>query len=164
MFKRASISLTIMKEKGSAEFDLQNGIVLNHSFCSASAPSNTPPKALNIFHGFDKASSASRETPYLDIHTSLWTSPQPQSGSPLASRFTTSSFDRLFSVPEPFTSTLGSRSKIIRWSPERRASLLVEDIHEGDLNRLRNGEVVSAEKAVGENGKRRRVAIEEGRA
>ncbi len=164
MFKRVSISLTIMKEKGSAEFDLQNGIVLNHSFCPASASSNTPPKTLNIFHGFDKASSAPRETSYLDIHTSLWTSSQPQSGSSLVSRFTTSSFDRLFSVPKPFTLTPDSRSKIIRWSSERRASLLVEDIHEGDLNRLRNEEVVSAEKAVGENGKRRRVAIEKERA
>jgi len=164
MFKRASISLTIMKEKGSAEFDLQNGTVLNHSFCPASAPPNTPPKALNIIHGFDEASPAPRETPYLDIPTPLWTSPQPQSGSPLASRFTTSSFDRLFSVPEPSTPTPGSRSKITRWSPERRASLLAEDIHEGYLDRLRNGEVASAEKAVGENGKRRRVATEEGRA
>ncbi len=164
MFKRVSISLTIMKEKGSAEFDLQNEIVLNHSFCSASASSNTSSKALNIFHDFDKASSIPRETSYLDIHTSLWTSPQSQSGSPLASRFTTSSFDRLFSVPKLFTLTLDSRSKIIRWSSERRASLLVENIHEEDLNRLRNEEVVSAEKAVEENGKRRRVAIEKERA
>jgi len=71
MFKRASISLTIMKEKESAEFDLQNETVLNHSFCPASASSNTSPKTLNIFHDFDKASSTSRETSYLDIHTSL---------------------------------------------------------------------------------------------
>jgi len=71
MFKRVSISLTIMKEKESAEFNLQNEIVLNHSFCFASASSNTSSKTLNIFHDFDKASSISRKTSYLDIHTSL---------------------------------------------------------------------------------------------
>lgn len=164
MFKRVSISLTIMKEKESAEFDLQNEIVLNHSFCSASASSNISSKTLNIIHDFDEASSTSRETSYLDISTSLWTSPQLQSDSSLVSRFTTSSFDRLFSVSKPFTLTLNSRSKITRWSSERRASLLVEDIHEEDLDRLRNEEVVSAEKTVEENGKRRRVAIEKERA
>ncbi len=164
MFKRVSISLTIMKEKESAEFDLQNEIVLNYSFCSASASSNTSSKTLNIIHDFDEASLISRETSYLDISTSLWTSSQSQSDSSLVSRFTTSSFDRLLSVLKLFTFTLDSRSKIIRWSSERHASLLVEDIHEEDLDRLRNEEVVSAEKTVEENDKRRRVAIEKERA
>ncbi len=71
MFKRVSISLTIMKEKGSAEFDLQNETVLNHSFCSASASSNISSKTLNIIHDFDEALSTSRKTSYLDISTSL---------------------------------------------------------------------------------------------
>lgn len=124
-----------------------------HLFCAASALPNTPPWAWNTFHGSGEASPAS-STPYLNIISPICSLPK---GSPVSER------DDIHNGAS--TSTLGSRSEVYRPSRKRSASSLIEkDIQEEDLDPLLNREVVSAENAVEETGKRRRVATVKERA
>ena len=120
MFKRAAISLTTIADEGSAEFDLQYGTVPDYPFYATPAPPNTPAKDLSIIHGLDEASPAPRDTPYLDIPSPSWPSLQPQSGSPLALRFTVPETDDRPIDPSTPTPAPGSRSEVCR--PSRKVA------------------------------------------